>query len=344
MTTSPPLPPAAPRDPDEPVRVRVRDPGDLVAALPALLGYHATRSIVLVALGGRPCVVRVTMRLDLPDRGGDAVWSAIAETFARGTSRVDAAEAVLIVLDGDEAECAELVPRLRTALSGQGVSLVDTILVREGRYRSYSCSDTQCCPPDGLPVPESSALVAAVVAEGTVIRADRDDLAAEVAEPEEAAAARARVVSALLESTAAHGSVGMEDDDMRRLLEQTCEDAAVGALRMDDAVRLTLLLRIGDLRDIAYAHMLTVGAQPHRMLWTAVCRQVPRDMAAAPLALAALSAYLSGAGALATEAIARAVAVDPRHATVRLVEDLMAAAITPGVVREALACSVLHDG
>ena len=54
-----------------------------------------------------------------------------------------------------------------------------------------------------------------------MIHADRADLAAEVRAPDDAHADRSRRVAALLTSTLAHGSIGLDEDDIeeeRRLL------------------------------------------------------------------------------------------------------------------------------
>ena len=152
-----------------------------------------------------------------------------------------------------------------------------------------------------------------------------------------------RRVAALLASTLAHGSITLDEEGVVALLDRGCADAAEGRLGLDDAVRLAMVLGVGEIRDQAYVHMLTVGAQRHRVLWGSVCRQVHAEIAAAPLALAALAAYLGGAGTLATAAIERARVIDAEHASVSLVNDILRAGIPPGVVRDALTRSVLDD-
>lgn len=326
------------------MRVRVRGPGELVAALPALLGYHARRSIVMVVLGRASLRIRLTLRLDIPTDADDAdTRRAVAESLVCGASRVDGDQAMLVVLDGDDDLAAALSAQVRGLLEADGRMLVDTVVVRDGRYRSVECTDPECCPATGRPVPQSSALVAAAISEGTVIHADRAALAAEVSAPDDADADRSRRVAALLASTLAHGSVELDEDGIEALLDRGCADAAEGRLGLDDAVRLAMVLGVGEIRDQAYVHMLTVGAQSHRVLWGSVCRQVHAEIAAAPLALAALAAYLGGAGTLATAAIERARVIDADHASVSLVNDILRAGIPPSVVRDALTRSVLDD-
>ena len=345
MTThDPAAPPSTALTPEQPVRVRLRTPGDLVASLPALLGYHARHSIVLVVLGGAPTVVHLTMRLDLPEDADEVTWRAVAECFAGGVSRTEAHHAMLVVLDGDADSTRALAGAVREALEPLGVELPDAIVVADGRYRSVTCSDDTCCPPGGRPVPGSSALAAAAVTQGRVIHADREEMAAQLAPPDPAGQRRAERVAALLLTTADHGSIGLEDDQVRDLLDRCCEQAGRAELRLVDAVRLALLVRVAELRDRAYRHMLDVGPQVHRQLWSSVCRQVPPTISAVPLAMAALASYLDGDGGMANVAIERACEVDDTHPSVTLVRDVVHAVIRPRDVRDALARSLPPPG
>ncbi len=328
------------------MRVRVHGPGDLVAALPALLGYRASRSIVLIVFGGASSRIQLTLRLDLPE-GAEAdhvdTWHAVAEALGAGASRASGNQAILLVLDGDDDVAVALSGQVRNRLEADGRALLDTVVVTGGRYRSVECVDPQCCPAEGRPVPASSALVAAAVSEGTVIHADRADLAREVAAADDSDADRSRTVAALLTSTLGHGSIGLGEDDIDALLDHGCEQAGQGRLGLSDAVKLAMVLSVGEIRDQVYAHMLTAGAQQHRLLWGSVSRRVHPEIAAAPLALTALAAYLGGAGTLATLAIERAREVGGCHPSVLLVNDILLGGIPPSVVRDALARSVLDD-
>ncbi len=329
---------------EEPVRVRLSSPGDLVASLPALLGYHARRSIVLVVLGGDPSVVRLTMRLDLPDGADEQTWRAVASCFGSAASRAEAHHAMLIVLDGDESSTRALADAVDEALRPLGVELADAIVVADGCYRSVTCTDDACCPPGGNPVPMTSALTTAAVTQGRVIHADREEIAARVAPPDARAQARAERVVALVLSSMPHGSIGLEDDEVHNLLDRCVRAANDSGLPLVDAVRLAILVQFTDVRDLAYGHLLDTGPEPHENLWAAVCRQVPPSWSAVPLAMVALSSYLSGAGALTTVAIERAREVDGCHPSVTLISDVVRSGIPPRDVRDALARSLPRPG
>lgn len=336
--TSPPVTPETTSHPDEPTRVRLRDAGDVVASLPALLGYRARSSLVLIVLSQKPRRVLLTMRLDIPPCPGHGSWRSVADAFAPGLRAADGSEAILVQIDGDPEWADEVADALRLRLAQRGMTLSDVIVTADGFYRSRCCLDPMCCPPEGRPVPGSSALAAAAVTRGRVIHASRDELAAEIAAPEAGAAARADRVVELFVATVPHGSLDTEPDAVEALLSRGCAAALhAGEVALDDAVRLALMLVDGDVRDQTYDHLVGAGEKAHRALWASVCRVLPRRYCAAPLAFFALAAYLQGDGAVANVALAAATEIDCAHPTVRLVGDLVAAGVSPHDLRSSLA-------
>jgi len=337
--------PAPTTDPDEPVRVRLRGAGDVVASLPALLGYRARQSFVLIVVSGDPRVVRLTMRLDLPPVPGKRAWRAVADAFTPGLRAAGGSEAILVQVDGNPEWADGVADALHLSMARHGVTLSDVIVTADGHYRSRLCGDPECCPPQGSAVPGSSALMAATVATGRVIGDSRDDLAHEISPPDDAAAARADQVVELFVAALPHGSVTASPDEVAALFARACARAAQSRdVGLDDAVRLALMLAAGDVRDMAYENLSTVGEDVHRAMWASVCRLLPREYCAAPLAFFALSAYLDGSGAVANLALAAANEVDCAHPTVRLVDDLVAEGISPRVVRATLAHATVRPG
>src|SRR5471030_1044868 len=116
-----------------PAVVRIGGPGDLLDALPRMLGYVPTDSAVLVAL--RPPRGRVTlsMRVDLPDRRREI---SCARLLAGHAQRVGATSAVLVIYDDWPAPSAHqwrgasLAREVRAALRQRGgLRLTDAIVV-----------------------------------------------------------------------------------------------------------------------------------------------------------------------------------------------------------------------
>jgi Domain of unknown function (DUF4192) len=71
----------------------------------------------------------------------------------------------------------------------------------------------------------------------------------------------------------------------------------------------------------------------HRRLWTDLLRRLPADLAAAPAALLAFTAWQGGDGAMASIAIERALAADPEYSMALLIADALHAGLPPSAAR-----------
>ncbi|MEI6363863.1 MAG: DUF4192 domain-containing protein [Actinomycetes bacterium] len=129
-------------------KVMLRSPGAFAAAIPALVGFHPSHSLVAVYLGKGQAIV--SMRLDLPEK-----LEEVAEYVASTGTNVDAEEVILVVCtvnDGEELPHREGIAAIITACSSASVTVKDAMLIDDDRYWSYLCSDTDCCPPGGTPI------------------------------------------------------------------------------------------------------------------------------------------------------------------------------------------------
>lgn len=200
--------------------VRLRDPGDVAAALPQLLGFHPAESLVLVALGGAGGGrVGLTVRADLPAPGAAA---AAARALVRSLRTDEPDSAVLVVVSedadvpcrscgvpDDEEELSwlretgtasalgtarvlmdrdlphrDLVHAVVVELAAADLPVAPVLLVRRGRWWSYDCPYPCCAPDAGTPVPTGATeLAAAGVLAGVVVERNREALAARLAAP-----------------------------------------------------------------------------------------------------------------------------------------------------------------
>ncbi len=153
-------------------RLSVRSPADLIAAVPYLLGFHPTDSIVVVALSGKRIVFAA--RGDLP---GDADPYEPGQHIAAVTARQGADSATVV----GYGPATRVTPAV-AALAEAGLAVLDALRVTDGRWWSYLCTEPECCPPEGTRYdPQSSAVPAAAVFAGQVALPDRAALAAQVA-------------------------------------------------------------------------------------------------------------------------------------------------------------------
>ncbi len=170
--------------PAEP-RITLRGPAELADALPYLLGFHPTDSVVLVALHGESGRFGGRVRVGLP--ASPQEWPDIADQLAdclvTGSQRRGPRPDGIVVflcqdpsLDGTGREVMErlrpLAQRLRIACGVLDVPVREALCISDGRYWSYCCPDSRCCPPEGgaLALPGTSVMAAAATYAGIQVR------------------------------------------------------------------------------------------------------------------------------------------------------------------------------
>jgi hypothetical protein len=84
-------------------------------------------------------------------------------------------------------------------------------------------------------------------------------------------------------------------------------------------------------RDLAWALISADNAEEHVQLWGAVVAKMPPTLAAAPLCLLGLAAWVCGAGALLNCCCERLAQVDPAYSLGRLLRDISAQALPPSL-------------
>jgi hypothetical protein len=154
-------------------KVMLRSPGAFAAALPALVGFHPSDSLVAVFLGEGQVIV--SMRLDIPQR-----LEEVAEYVASTGTKVEADEVVLALYcpKGDDLPDREGVAALITVCHDVDINVRDAMLIDGGRLWSYMCRSIECCPPEGIEIPTETVLLEAErVGQGLPVAASsRDDV------------------------------------------------------------------------------------------------------------------------------------------------------------------------
>jgi hypothetical protein len=342
----------------------VRDPGELLAALPYLLGFHPRDSLVVIAFDG-PSGRRVgmTQRVDLPAPAHvPQVSAAVAANVLLGRP---AAAAVLVVGGGPPPAAPgapapgpaptgpvgppsaspparpELVEAVTTAVEGRGVPVrLRAWAAGTGAGAAWSCYDACGCRGT-LPDPATTPLAATVVAAGVLVHADRTDLERLVAPAApEVLRRRERLLTRAVDARARDARLGPpEQAPGRTVVDAALADAAGGRLALDDGRVLALALALADplVRDTALARCAAPGVAPGaEQLWAALARETPDPEAAEPAALLAACALLRGDGALAGIALDRAERAWPGHRLSGLLRAAWQAGMSPDQVRACL--------
>lgn len=321
--------------------IRATQPQDVLAAIPVLLGFHPTASLVGLALTESSSRVALTVRLDIGPPGATARAMVRALSSARP-------ESVLLVGYPEEvgtsaqAEVHEALRAIRAEGETRGWSVLDLLVVAGGRWWSLlcqeECSDGDCCSAERQPLrTEESPILAEAVYGGAVVHASREQrgelLRLVVDEQEALAASRAVQTAGSPEPDespeVAWGSVGSWLSSAQR---------GEPELSITQAARVALALRRGDIRDRCYMQIADGDAEAWVDVWTRVLQRVAGSLRSGPAAMVAMASYLAGDGALANMAVATAREHDPSHPGARLVADLMSHLVPPTTVRD-----VLHD-
>lgn len=156
--------------------------GDVVAALPFLLGFEVADSVVVAAVKGSGRL-GVVARGDLPGPGDPAGFVAeMAGSLVLPVVREGAAGALVVGVESVEGASAAVAAAVGRALAASGVPVAESVVVRGGRWWSASCrcGDPVCCPAEGTAVGVSAA-AAEFVGLGVAPLAGRGRLAEQLA-------------------------------------------------------------------------------------------------------------------------------------------------------------------
>jgi hypothetical protein len=327
--------------------LRLRGPADLIEAIPYLLGFHPSASLVLVGLdAGRSSGVTITARIDLADvEPASGVVPDTVDAVVRS-----GADAVVVIRFDDAQRIghdppgllpgADVIDAVRGAVQRRGLTVLDALLVASGRWWSYGCVGQGCCPADGQPLEGDSSLAAASATyAGLVALPTREDLS-RTFEPHSDERRRAllpllegvedRAVGAILD-----GHAQRHERSVKRALFAAARDAdgalfpgTAGALTDAQAARFAAGLAHTTLRDSVWL-AVDQGRLDGRSLWLELARRVPEPYDAPALFLYGWAEWRAGHGVMAGLAAERALASDPGYTAADLLLGALAHGLDP---------------
>ena len=302
--------------------VRITGPGAVAGAVPALCGFVPQESLVAVALHGPRRRVGLTLRVDLPRGLEERAVPELADRLAH--ERPDAVVLVVFTEAAGVRPEELLVEAMPSALTARRITVWDALLVRDGRWWSYTCDQPSCCPPGGTPVPATDdRLLASAALEGRGVLAGRDDLVASLAAPLDAAAVRAELAAA--------AAGGAPDRAEVVAAFRAAIQAGPGEPVAGSAV-LVVALQDVRLRDEVALLALDDAEGLLALLLALAGRAVP-PYDVPVCTLVALTAWLRGDGALANVALDRTLAADPGCSMALLLRAGLDGQLPPKAVR-----------
>lgn len=325
--------------------IRVSEPADLAAALPAMIGYRPRESLVLIALGGRSGRrIGLTLRVDLPPP--EHVRELAEQVITSLEADTPDGAAVLVIGAADDGPArGDVADAVREALEERGIAVRMAIWAERIEAGARWACFGECRCTGRLPDPGATPAAVTAVAAGQVVRGDRSDLQ-HLVEPADSERIRNRekllldAADTALRSPDPGGGPG-DDTEHLAVVHAALADAAVGRLVLDDerVVALATALVIPTVRDAALercAEADATGLSAAETLWAALCRELPDPEAAEAAALLAATALLRGDGALANVALDRAEGSWPGHRLAGLLRSVARSGLRPSRVREML--------
>ncbi len=322
----------------EPIVVRVDEINALVDAVPYLLGFNPTESIVAVSLHGPRERMEFTLRLDLiPEEYDDQV----AHMFVERMRAADADSVMVFVFTDDEPSergmpRRELVDRL---VKDMPMGVREAWLVTDKRIWSYLCDDERCCPPEGQLREETSAslsLSAAHALNGDVVLPDRESVVATVqpvtgehAEAMERAIDQAAVAHAALDPQRARTKARRLAAKLRARYE-----SPPATITDDEAATLIVALHDWQVRDKLLGAASGRSDAMLMLLHDLAVRAVP-PLDAPACAAYAWAAYMRGNGLVASIAVERALKSDPGYSLAQMIEEALSRQVPPSRLRRA---------
>lgn len=326
----------------EPITLRLDDLSDAVEAVPYLLGFTPTDSLVAVALSGPRERMVFTMRLDLLPADHDA---KVADAVAARMAHAKAESVMLFIYPKRRPSRGKPLPRrpLVTAISDAlDVPVREAVLVTPERMWSYVCDDLRCCPTQGRRRPTASpgqlALEAAHALNGRAVLPSRADVVASV---QPLSGQEAERMEAAIDAAASQ-YLSMTSRRFLRNARRVAEAARdryqdrPGDLTDDDAALLIVGMHEWQLRD----EMLGWAVEHEdamRSLFDDLARRALPPLDAPACTALAFIAYVQGDGLVAATALDRALESDSDYSLATMLRDALNGQLSPEKIREALA-------
>lgn len=347
---------------DAPVAVHLDDPGALLAAIPALVGFPPERSLVVAVLRARPgppgerpgttALVDAVLRFDLHNENGAPLPPAtVADCVASIDGPGPIEDVLAVVVDdrlapGGRPGIRPLITALagHLGLAGIGLGAAYALPGFAPGARWQDLLDPAGAGP--LPDPATSAVTFGHVLAGQPVRGSRAELTALLAPDPALTAAVARELPAVATDTRVRYADavrrGVPDHYSRRSAEfvlwQIAATESGAEPEARELARLAVALRDRPVRDIMFALAAGEHAPAAERLWQRLTRAVTGSDRAEAATLAGYSAYLRGDGPLAGIAFDVALDAQPGHPMAVLLETSLRAGMRPSRLRRLVRC------
>ncbi|MBH0775137.1 DUF4192 domain-containing protein [Nocardia sp. NEAU-351] len=342
--------------------LRVDDPGELIAALPAMVGFVPECSLVVAVLRPGPSpTIEAVVRFDLGDGGHERI-ETYAACLAQICSVEGAREVLAVVVDDrlPEPVGPHRAPRPGPASAlpddrapGRVVTALDKQLARRGIEVSGAWA--VCAIETGrwwwnlfdpgergvVADPTASPVALAQVLDGRTIHRSRAELTALLARDDELSERVAARLGAATDAAHDRFTRAVRHDDLdhyrRNIVEyalwQVANAESGAELGDTEIARLVVGLRDQVVRDSLFALAIGEHAAAAEDVWLTMVRASSGSDRADAAVLLAYSAYVRGDGPFAGIALDTALTAEPVHSLAQLLETALRNGLRPESLR-----------
>lgn len=313
--------------------------GTLIAAVPAILRFAPTDSLVVVGFTGvHPGRAVFGMRVDLPM---PCHYPAVLDQL-RGVLSVQEPDAVaIIVIGGDHRDAKDddlphrgLVRGCSSLARDLGLSLLPPLWVAAIEAQQVWLSYPEPGRFGTVPEPRTSAVSLAAVVGGDVTYENRDAFSAQLSpDPPVDLDRRARTIGHL-PPVVVQDAIALVRDATEHVTDPN------SSLDEETIARLGQGLAHPRVRDVAISLAVTDSAEASELLWVRLTRALPRPHLSHAATLLAIVTYLRGNGALAGVALEIALDADPTNVLAALVRAALHNGVPPHQLKDLLATAV----
>jgi len=334
-------------------RIKISGPAGLLAAVPNMLGFHPTDSIVLMCMTGERNALGPVARVDLP-RGRDR--DLVGQLTGTALTHADR---VAIVCYPGRRRRPVILDDLIGSLTCAGIGVLAALVVHAGRVweaptpRTLRLADSR--PVPGHHHPAARAFASANAMTGRVVLADRAQLRASIAGPRgDRGRLAAQAVGAVVRARPADlpGGLGtrpgpvpdphrppspMDVDPLPERVDRLIDDAlaqvcTAGVVDVQTAAELAIACLDRAVRDGVLVRGLFELDRTWLAMLISCAAWTTDDLAPGICAVLAFVAYRHGDGALAQVSVDRCLAADPGNRLTHLLLATMAAGLPPDVL------------
>ncbi|MFE1595456.1 DUF4192 domain-containing protein [Nocardia sp. NPDC058705] len=325
-------------------RLRVDDAGELIAAIPAMLGFVPTRSLVMALLSADATPegaqsIRAVMRFDIDDAADPAGVQHLAAVVEAVCLRENLTSTMLVAVD-DRPNASTIAEDVLHHLNQVGIepsyAWWAEAIVTGAEYKDLLALDRGGRVDD----PHASTVAFAYVLEGNQIYGSRDELADLLTPNADLAAqmqphiggAADRYRDNIAEGNDAEHGNAFRRDAIEWLLAQISAGDPT-SLTAEDLATIVALLRDRIVRDIMFGLAGTEHRGTAEALWRQIASATEGSDHAAVATLFGYSAYHHGDTVVAAIAITAALQADPNHVMANLLDHALRDCIRPDQIR-----------